>query len=198
MVMSRRGKILIVLQHARAARPLALFALVLLAGCAGQRITPAPAVSVRTPAHTTPRETQPASRRTGITPKEVGHYLDALQGRLLQEVPKDVGVVRQGERIAVGIPTATDAARLQQTLRSIATVLIEYRLVLVTVRSTPAAGETQDAAERRAQDAARTLIRRGMAAGRINVLGGALPSVPPHLNLFLEPIIQSDSQPADH
>lgn len=184
------------LQGVCSARLPGVLAFVILAGCAGQRTTPpAPvtAMPVRTSPHPTAREAPPANRRAGIAPKEVGYYLDALQGRLLQEMSKDVGVVRQRDRIAVEIPNAEDATRFQETLQSVAKVLIEYRFVRVTLRSAASAGETQTIAESRAHDVARTLGRHGVAAGRIDVADGMPPSAAAHVELLLEPLVRSDN-----
>lgn len=183
------------LQGAFGARLPGLLAFVLLAGCAGQRTTPAPVreVHVRASPRAAAPEAPTTSRRAGIAPKEAGYYLDALQGRLLQEMSKDVGVVRQGHRIAVEIPNAEEATRFQETLQSVAKVLIEYRFVRVTLRSTPSAGETQTIAESRAHDVARALRRHGVAAGRINVADGMPPSAAVHVELLLEPVVRSDN-----
>lgn len=177
---------------------LALFALALLTGCAGQRTTPATGTHARVPAHEAAREPASTSRRTGLAAQEVGYYLDALQGRLLQKMSREINVVRQGDRIAIEIPGTEDAARLQQTLRSIANVLSEYRFMRVTLHSAPSVGETASVAENRAQDAARTLTRSGVAAWRISVTGGAAPNASAHIELSLEPIVLSDDEPAGH
>ncbi|HSN00977.1 MAG TPA: hypothetical protein VLS52_08225 [Rudaea sp.] len=150
-------------------------------------------VPVRASPRTAVPEAPTTSRRAGIASKEVGYYLDALQGRLMQEMPKDVGVVRQGHRIAVEIPNAEDATRFAETLQSVAKVLVEYHSVRVTLRSAPSAGETQTIAESRAHDAAHTLTRHGVAAGRIDVADGIPPIAAAHVELLLEPIVRSDN-----
>jgi len=179
---------------------LALFALVLLTGCAGQRTTPAPVaeIHVRTAAHKTVREPRPTEQRTGLAAEEVGYYLDALQGRLLQKASAGIDVARHGDGIAVGIPIAKDPAQLRETLRSIAKILIEYRFVRVSVASAPTAGEDASVAQNRALDASRALNRGGVAASRISVAGNPTPGTPAYIQLLLEPIVQSGDPPAEH
>ncbi|HXD83364.1 MAG TPA: hypothetical protein VN599_02920 [Rudaea sp.] len=188
------------LRYAHIARLFAPLALALLTGCAGLHTTPVPASEARAPVtpHKTAPEPKPTDQRTGLAAKEVGYYLDALQGRLLQKASGQIDIARQGDRIAVGIPNMKDPAQLQETLRSIAKVLIEYRFVRVAVDSAPAAGETASIADSRAYAAARALTRGGVTASRISAAGSTTPGAPAYIKLLLEPIVQSDGQAAGH
>jgi outer membrane protein OmpA-like peptidoglycan-associated protein len=121
---------------------------------------------------------------TAVSAEDVGYYMDTHEARFIQLVRDDrVGMLRQGNSIALVISGsasfASNSARLRPeihgVLTAIAQVLEEYRDTRIIISGhTDDAGEAdynQQLSERRARAVSRFLIRSGVDAKRIVILG---------------------------
>lgn len=145
--------------------------------------------------------------------EDVGYYIDVLQGRLKQVASTQVGIVvgRQGNDLILDLSARLDfeagSARITpgigQMLAPIAKVLVEYRMMLITVDATPdGAGDGVPAmqlVEQRGLAVARQLAGAGVATARIVVARSAatrtvepqaLAETRTHLEINLEPIVR--------
>jgi outer membrane protein OmpA-like peptidoglycan-associated protein len=115
---------------------------------------------------------------------EVGYYIDILDARLIQQVREDgVKITRHGNAftllLAGGNVFASNQSKLnpeaQQSLASITAVLEEYRNTRISIYGhTDDEGEehyNQVLSQRRAQSVADYLVKGGVAAKRIVIIG---------------------------
>lgn len=118
-----------------------------------------------------------------VSPDEIGYYMDVQQARLQQVGGHWFSVMRQGHSVRLSLPgrwsfkvgSAELSASAQSALASIARVLADYRLSLITVHGhTDDAGDpafNQTLSEKRALAVARHLVSEGVAPDRILVVG---------------------------
>ena len=147
----------------------------------------APAIFVVRPADveatlTTRRQTLMNSGRR-VRPDEIGYYMDVQQARLQQIGGQWLGVMRRGLSIRLSLPgrwsftvgSAELSSGAQPALSSIARVLADYRLSLITVHGhTDDSGDpifNQTLSEKRALAVARHLVSEGVASDRLLVVG---------------------------
>jgi outer membrane protein OmpA-like peptidoglycan-associated protein len=165
-------------------------AAVLLAGCAARKTVHVPApvevAKPTVPAAATPpskprAEKKPvnatAEKNTALPAREVGYYLDVLQGRLQQRLDPGVIVGRERGSIVLDFSRrftfAADSTQLDEIERTVllplAKVLGEYRAALVSVRvsADSDAMAARKLAQQRATAVARALTDAGVAAARI-------------------------------
>lgn len=192
----------------RAAALLGTFMFVLAACATHTKPTPPPPLPPTRPARSVPAQrprvrVPPAPAPNigeSLAPADVGYYMDVLQGRLKQVAGTSIGIARRGNRIVLDLtnriafspgstqPSAGDRA----IIASLARVLVEYRMTLVSVR-VRAADETTHAidprlSEQRAQVIANDLAEAGVGSRRIAIAGaGADNRV--HVELTLEAIV---------
>lgn len=114
---------------------------------------------------------------------EVGYYMDVQEARLRQLVAEGYGVSRRDSALVVTIPGGRifdiNSARLLPsalaTLSTLAKVLVEYRMTLITLNGfTDSTGEpqaNQALSQARALSAARHLVAEGVSARRIVAIG---------------------------
>ena len=116
--------------------------------------------------------------------REVGYYIDILDARLIQQVREDgVKITRHGDAftllLAGGNVFASNQSKVnpeaQQSLASITAVLEEYRNTRISIYGhTDDVGEeryNQVLSQRRAQSVADYLVKGGVAAKRIVIIG---------------------------
>ena len=147
----------------------------------------APALLMVSPADleatlTTRRQTLMNSGRR-VSPDEIGYYMDVQQARLQQVGGQWLSVIRRGHRVRLSLPgrwsftvgSTQLSSSAQSALSSIARVLADYRLSLVTVHGhTDDSGDAifnQTLSEKRALAVARHLVSEGVASDRILVVG---------------------------
>ena len=170
-------------------------AALLLSACAAHRTThvPAPveapiATKPAVPTARPPGKSQAeknhanpnADKSVALPPREVGYYLDVLQGRLQQRLDPATTIGRERGSIVLDLSRrfsfAPDNAQLGDADRALllplARVLDEYRAVLVSVRvSADGNGVTADKlAQQRANGILRVLTDFGVAANRMVVV----------------------------
>jgi outer membrane protein OmpA-like peptidoglycan-associated protein len=115
---------------------------------------------------------------------EVGYYIDILEARMIQQVREDgMNITRQGNTFTVVLAGsnvfASNRSKLepeaQQSLVSITAVLEEYRNTRISIYGhTDDVGEeryNQVLSQRRAQSVADYLVKGGVAAQRIVIIG---------------------------
>jgi outer membrane protein OmpA-like peptidoglycan-associated protein len=170
-------------------------------------VAPAGIVTVRTP----PSYEQEKSRTKSalatnigesLAASDVGYYMDVLQGRLKQVSGKNIGIVRQGDRIVLNLSgrSGFDAgstqinAGIRDTLGPVTKVLVEYRKTLVSVQThadgVGAPAVNPQLAEQRAQALARYLADAGVSDKRI-VAAGAGAETRARIELQLEPVVHA-------
>jgi len=171
---------------------------------------PEPAFAVLTPGsyeqdRSRIRQTLAKNERDALLAADVGYYLDVLQGRLRQVAGKDVGVTRQGNRIALDLSRRVgfDPSGPQlgpgtpEFLAPLCKVLVEYRMVLVSIRVSPlddASIANPKLADQRGMALARQLADAGVANKRIVIAGTGAGSGSParfRVELQLDPIIRA-------
>jgi outer membrane protein OmpA-like peptidoglycan-associated protein len=131
---------------------------------------------------TTRRQALVSSGRR-VSPDEIGYYMDVQQARLQQIGGHWLSVIRRDHTVRLSLPgrwsfkvgSADLSAGAQSALSSIARVLVDYRLSLITVH-----GHTDDLgdpvfnltlSEKRALAVARHLVSEGVASDRLLVVG---------------------------
>jgi outer membrane protein OmpA-like peptidoglycan-associated protein len=131
---------------------------------------------------TTRRQTLINSGRR-VSPDEIGYYMDVQQARLQQIGGHRFSVIRRGLSIRLSLPgrgsfkvgSAELSSGAQSALSSIARVLADYRLSLITVHGyTDDSGDpnlNQTLSEKRSLAVARHLVSEGVAPDRILVVG---------------------------
>lgn len=167
----------------------AIIALGALASCTMLRKAPAPAAPVHNVAKTEPRASAANGASAGIAPGDVGYYLDALQGRLLQKAGARVAIARHGRDISVTIEDLQDTKQVIRTLRTLAGVLVEYRWMQVSLRCGTGSEKSRADAIRKGEQWARILVLHGVAAARIKSVQGLPEGSPEQLQLVLEPFV---------
>ena len=154
------------------------------------------------------KQTLAKNERDALPAADVGYYLDVLQGRLRQIVGKDVSVMRQGNRIALDLSRRVgfEPAGPQlgpgtpEFLAPLCKVLVEYRMVLVSIRVSPlddASIANPRLADQRALALARQLADAGVANKRIVIAGtGGRSSSTARfrVELQLDPIIRAAAE----
>jgi outer membrane protein OmpA-like peptidoglycan-associated protein len=122
-----------------------------------------------------------SGRRVGAD--EIGYYMDVQQARLQQIGGQWLSVIRKGHSVRLSLPgrwsfkvgSAELSSSAQSALSSIARVLVDYRLSLITVHGhTDDAGDpvfNQALSEKRALAVARHLVSEGVSSDRILVVG---------------------------
>jgi len=124
------------------------------------------------------------SSEDSLERKEVGYYIDILEARLIQQVREDgVEITRQGNTFTLLLAGrnifASNQSKLkpeaEQLLASITAVLEEYRYTRISIYGhTDDSGEeryNQTLSQRRAQSVADYLVKGGVAAQRIAIIG---------------------------
>lgn len=189
---------------ARAPAPDAAVATVVETPAAEVTAPPAPAAAPAEPARTAPAAPTAAAglvpaeqlgsavveRRRGLVargqqlaPEEVGYYMDVQEARFRQLAPEAIRVSRNGEQLVLTLPgrlafevgRAELSPRADSALSTVARVLADYRLTLVSVRShTDASGDADGnrrLSEQRALAVVRALRTHGVPADRIVAAG---------------------------
>ena len=151
-----------------------------------------------------------------LAPTEVGYYLDVLLGRIKQSVGKDVGAVRQNQKLVIVLPARAGFAvgsvvvgpDLQKSLAALAHALVEYRRVLVVVRVRPdqsvIGASNPRLTEQRGEAIAQALTDAGISSHRIAVApatlsrpalakSGIVPRA--RIQFELEPIVRLAARP---
>ncbi len=125
-----------------------------------------------------------------LTPVEVGYYMDVLQGRLNQVAGKQVDIRRQGDSIVLDLSSGVDfgsdnvqtESGTSDILTLISKVLVDYRMVLVSIYVSPddsvASALSPPLAEQRALAVAKILAttdiaKKGAAATGVAATGVA-------------------------
>ena len=136
-----------------------------------------------------------------LEPADIGYYMDVLQGRLRQVAGKNIGIVRQGDRIAIDLSdrvvfesgSAQISAGNHELLASLSRVFVEYRMTLVSVQVRADDGGAHainpDLSGARALAIAHEIAEAGVAIKRI-VIAGAEPQHRARVELRLEPIVR--------
>ena len=188
-----------------------VIAIVLLAACAAQKPSHpkvAPVVEAK-PARTQPPKPHanhagpPAAKSEGLPAREVGYYLDVLQGRLQQQLDPAIIVSRENDSIVLdlsrrlGFPDAS--AQLDEQGRvllvPLAKILVEYRAALVSVRVSAEADDVSahKFAQLRAGAIERALIAGGIAPARmVSVASSAARAGAIHVEIVLAPQTRGD------
>ena len=119
----------------------------------------------------------------GVAGAVIGSVLDAQERQLRQDLPSNVGVIRQGDQLIVRMSQdllfATDSANLNPSLRdelqTVARSLVQYPSTIVYVvghtDNTASAAYNQDLSERRAAAVAAELRYGGVPSSRMSVFG---------------------------
>lgn len=154
--------------------------------------------------------------RDSLSSAEVGYYLDVLQGRLKQITSKnaDAGVGRKSNVIVVILSRRTGfesnnnqiSSGIREILAPLSSVLVEYRMMLVTVKivaeSSGPRASNPVLSEQRAQAVARYLLDAGVSNKRIMVIASsqinsstatAAVGGRENITLQLEPIVRATS-----
>jgi len=116
-------------------------------------------------------------KNTALPAREVGYYLDVLQGRLQQQLDSGVIIGRQHDSIVLDfsrrLSFMPDSAQLDDVdrglLQPLVKILEEYRAALVSVRvsADDDAPPARKLAQQRAAVIARALAEAGVAAARV-------------------------------
>ena len=151
-----------------------------------------------------------------LAPTEVGYYLDVLLGRIKQSAGRDIGAVRQNQKLVIVLPARAGFAvgsvdvgpGLQPSLAALVRVLVEYRRVLVVVRVRPdqsvIGASNPRLTEQRGSAIAKALADAGISPQRI-AIAPAAPSHPAvakpgilpraRIQFELEPIVRLTARP---
>jgi len=121
-----------------------------------------------------------AEKNTALPAREVGYYLDVLQGRLQQRLDSGVIIGRQHDSIVLDfsrrLSFMPDSAQLDDVdrdlLQPLMKILEEYRAALVSVRvsADDDAVAARKLAQQRAAVIARALAEAGVAAARVVIV----------------------------
>ena len=145
-----------------------------------------------------------AEKNAALPVREIGYYLDVLQGRLQQRLDPGVIIGRERGSIALDLSRrlgfAADNAQLDDADRALllplAKVLDEYRAALVSVRvsADDAAVATRKLAQQRANGIMRVLTDSGIAAERVvaAVPSAATRDGDTHVEIVLTPETRGD------
>lgn len=151
-----------------------------------------------------------------LAPTEVGYYLDVLLGRIKQSLGREIGAVRQNQKLLIVLPARAGFAvgsvdvgpELKQSISALAHALVEYRRVLVVVRVRPdqsvIGASNPRLTEQRAEAIAHALADAGISPQRIAVAPATLsrpavakPGIVPRarIQFELEPIVRLAARP---
>ena len=151
-----------------------------------------------------------------LAPTEVGYYLDVLLGRIKQSLGREIGAVRQNQKLLIVLPARAGFAvgsvdvgpELKQSISALAHALVEYRRVLVVVRVRPdqsvIGASNPRLTEQRAEAIAQALADAGISPQRIAVAPATLsrpavakPGIVPRarIQFELEPIVRLAARP---
>jgi len=166
-------------------------------------VEPAPAKPAGKP-HAEKNHASSAEKNTALPARDVGYYLDVLQGRLQQRLEPAVIIARERGSIVLDLSRrfgfAADSPQLDEVdravLLSLAKVLDEYRAALVSVRvSADDDGVTaHKLAQQRANGILRVLTDSGVAADRIVAVvpSAAARDRNAHVEIVLAPETRGD------